>query len=394
MHVSKSNPASFKLIISVYLLLILFISLLVVITSDGGTTVLTTGDIDKMLQKKWSEKNLKPSGKSSDEDFIRRVYLDVTGRTPTADEVKSFLDDESGDKRKKKIDELLASPEYGEFAADIWMQILFQYGGKRRVPPQTYTLVKDEFAANFNNNKPYTEFVSKLVSSEGFVSTNPYALFAGRFETPEDAAGSTMKIFMGKQIQCAQCHKHPYEKISQEDFYGVASFFTRKQVLPLLQKDQADKITKAIVRMEKLIEQARDMEMENSGNQEMNEEMMNSEEHKNVKKNKKKQDKSQNKQKKKKYNIPPQWAIDSLKNRSMNPTFKPDVLVWDAINGQLTYEVKGEKKTAYPKFLGGASVSNEPGVDRRKLLAENMTTNETKQLSQAFVNRFWKHFFG
>jgi hypothetical protein len=126
-----------------------------------------------------------------------------------------------------------------------------------------------------------------------------------------------------------------------------------------------------------------------------NDETMNSEEfekeHKNVKK--KKQNKSQNK-KKKKYNIPPQWAIDSLKQRANSLTFKPDLLVWDAVNGQMTYEVKGEKKTAYPKFLGGASVSKDAGVDRRKLLADNMTINETKQLATAFVNRFWKHFFG
>lgn len=403
MTISKYPRTNTKLIISVYLIFILLITLLLVITGQSDESVLTSNDIDKMLKKNRDSKNIQPSERSGDEEFLRRVYLDLTGRIPSAEEVRSFLDDSSNDKRKKKIDELLASEEYGDYMADVWMQILFSYDAKRKVQARTYNYVKDEFAGRFNSNRPYTEFVNRLISAQGFATSNPYALYIGRFEMPEDAAGHVMKTFMGKQIQCAQCHKHPYENITQEDFYGVASFFSRKQVLPLLQKDQAKKITQAVTRMEKLISQARDMEMEKNenmgndnveGTQEMNEEMEKMDEHKDAKKNKKKQNKSQNKQKKKKYNIPPQWAIDSLKQRMNDSAFVPDLLVWDAVNGQLTYESKGETKTAYPKFLGGASVSSNAGVDRRTLLAENLTTAESKQLAAAFVNRFWKHFFG
>jgi hypothetical protein len=396
MIISKTQNAGTKLsdgkiIISVYLLFIMFIVLLLVMTAESGESALTSKDIDKMLKKNWDEKKLKPSAQSTDEEFLRRVYLDLVGRIPSAGEVKSFLDNGSDDKRKKKIDELLASEEYGEFMADVWMQILFSYDAKRKVNAKTYNYIKDEFSNRFNNNPPYTEFVNNLVSAQGFVTSNPYALYIGRFETPEDAAGNVMKVFTGKQIQCAQCHKHPYEQITQEDFYGVASFFARKQALPLLQKDQSKKITQAITKMEKLITNAREEEMEKNATQEMNEEMGNMEEHKNVKK--KKKDKSQ-KEKKRKYNIPPQWAIDSLKQRMNDSAFVPDLLVWDAINGQMIYESKGEKKTAYPKFLGGASVSSDAGIERRSLLAENLTTTESKQLALAFVNRFWKHFFG
>lgn len=398
MAIFKSKFTESRLIISVYLLFILFISLLLALTADGNESRLSSKDIDKMLSKKWDEKGIKPSEKTNDEEFLRRLYLDLIGRIPSAEEVKSFLDDDTKDKRKKKIDELLASEEYGEFIANIWMQILFSYDAKRKVQNRTYNLVKDEFAAQFNLNKPYTEFVSKLVSANGFVTSNPYALYIGRFEIPEDAAGHVMKTFTGRQIQCAQCHKHPYEPITQEDFYGVASFFSRKQQLPLLQKDQAKKITQAITRMENLITKARDIEMEKKenmveGSNEMNGDMENMDEHKNVKK-KKKQDKSQNKEKKRKYNIPPQWAIDSLKQRMNDSAFVPDLLVWDAVNGQMSYEVKGEKKTAYPKFLGGASISSDAGIERRTLLAENLVTTDSKQLAAAFVNRFWKHFFG
>lgn len=393
---SKTQFSGSKLIFSVYFLLILFITLLLVMTAGSVESSLSSKDIDRMLKKNWEVHNIEPSEISNDEEFLRRVTLDLVGRIPSADEVKTFLENDSDNKRKKKIDELLASEEYGDFMADTWMQILFSYDAKRKVQAKTYSYIKDEFSERFNSNRPYTEFVSRLVSAQGFATSNPYALYIGRFENPEDAAGHVMKTFTGKQIQCAQCHKHPYENITQEDFYGVASFFARKQTLPLLQKDQAKKITQAIVKMEKLITKARDEEMEKneemSSTQEMNDEMGNMDEHKDVKK--KKKDKSQKKEKKKKYSIPPQWAVDSLKQRMNDSAFVPDLLVWDAVNGQLTYETKGVKKTAYPKFLGGASVSNDAGIDRRTLLAENLTTLEVRQVAVAFVNRFWKHFFG
>jgi len=388
------NRISFtKQVVTVYLLLILFITLLFFMTAEGSESALTSGEIDIMLMEKWEQNGLKPSQRTSDEEFLRRLYLDLNGRIPNAEEVKSFLDNNSGDKRKSKIEELLDSEEYGEFMADKWMQLLFAYDGKRKVQAPAYSLVRTEFAGQFNSNRPYTEFVKNLISAQGFVTTNPYALYMGRFENPEDAAGNVMKLFTGRQIQCAQCHKHPYENITQEDFYGVASFFARRKVLPLMQKNQAEKITNAIFRMEKQISKLRENEMEanTEGTTEMNDEMMNKKEHKNVKKNNKKVKKEKNTTKR---NIPPQWAIDSLKSRMQDSAFKPDLLVWDAINGQMTYEVNGEKRSAYPKFLGGASVSKNAGVERRELLAENLTVTDTRQLAKAFVNRFWKHFFG
>lgn len=391
---SIMNRMSFaKQLVTVYLLLILFIMLLLFMTAEGSESALTSEEIDVILMKKWEQNQLKSSQRTSDEEFLRRLYLDLNGRIPSGEEVKSFLDNNSGDKRKSKIEELLASEEYGEFMADKWMQLLFAYDGKRKVQAPAYSLVRTEFAGQFNTNRPYTEFVSKLISAQGFVTTNPYALYMGRFENPEDAAGNVMKLFTGRQIQCAQCHKHPYENITQEDFYGVASFFARRKVLPLMQKNQAEKITNAIFKMEKQISKLRENEMEanTEGTTEMNDEMMNKKEHKNVKKKNKKVKKEKNTTKR---NIPPQWAIDSLKSRMQDPAFKPDLLVWDAINGQMTYEVNGEKRSAYPKFLGGASVSKDAGVNRRELLAENLTVTDTRQIAKAFVNRFWKHFFG
>jgi len=385
-----------KLIFTVYLLLAVFIGLLLVMSSSGKENSISSKDIDKMIEQKWSGNNLEPSEQTTDAEFVRRIYLDLTGRTPTAGEVAAFLSDASSVKRQKKIDELLGSEEYGNFMADEWINILFPYDTKKKVPQVTYKLVKNEFANSFNQNRPYTEFVNKIVSAQGFATSNPYTLFAASLETPEDAAGRTMKIFAGKQIQCAQCHKHPYENITQDDFYGVAAFFSRKQVLPLLNKKQADNIEQRITKMEKQITKARDNDkneqMNTKSTDEMPDDMKKMPEHQNVKKNN--PDKSANKNKQKKYNIPPQWAVDSLKQRLALKEFTPDVLIWDAYNGQMTYDAKGTQKTVAPKYLGGASVSSDPGIDRRQMFADYLTTKDTRQVAKEFVNRFWKHFLG
>lgn len=393
MHDSFTKPLNSKLIFSVYFLFVVFIVLILFMTATGREKNLSSNDIDRLLSQKWSEKNLQPSEKSTDEEFLRRIYIDLIGRIPTADESKTFLNDNSSGKRQKKIDMLLASDEFGKYMADLWLSILFPTDQKVKALAKTYTTIKETFADHFNSNRPYNQFVYNLISAEGFVTSNPYALYVSRFETPEDAAGNVMKVFTGKQIQCAQCHKHPYENITQEDFYGVAAFFSRKKILPLLKQDQAEKITKMITKFEKVIDKARDKEMNIDADQQMSEEMKDMPEHENVKKNK---NKSQNKNKnKKKYGgIPPQWAIDSLKKKMSEKDFTPDLLVWDAVNGQMEYETKGVKKTSGPKYLGGASVSSNAGIERRKLLASHLTKDESKHLAKEFVNRFWKHFFG
>src|SRR5438552_10731355 len=142
MHISQSKPINSKLIFTVYLLLAVFIGLLLVISSSGRESSNTSKDIDRMIEQKWSENSLEPSEQTTDAEFVRRIYLDLTGRTPTAGEVAAFLSDNSSDKRKKKIDELLASEEYGNFMADEWINILFPYDTKKKVPQATYKLVK------------------------------------------------------------------------------------------------------------------------------------------------------------------------------------------------------------------------------------------------------------
>ena len=121
----NNRLASGRLIFSVYLLFILFIALIIAISAYGHNSALSSNDIDKYIQSKWQANNLKPSNRTSDEEYIRRIYIDLAGRIPNADEVKAFLSDKSPDKRQKKADELLTSTEFGQNMADIWINTLF-----------------------------------------------------------------------------------------------------------------------------------------------------------------------------------------------------------------------------------------------------------------------------
>ncbi|MBE2227693.1 MAG: DUF1549 domain-containing protein [Ignavibacteria bacterium] len=165
MIISKVSNTNSRLIFSVYLLFTALITLLLFLTADAGESRLTGNEIDRLVSQKWKERGLEPSHKTNDAEFLRRLYIDVTGRIPNAAEVKQFLENKSKNKRAEKIDELLAADEYGGYMADVWMQILFSYDAKRRVQAPTYNLVRSEFAANFNSNRPYSEFVSKLISA-------------------------------------------------------------------------------------------------------------------------------------------------------------------------------------------------------------------------------------
>ena len=398
----KIKTVNGKFIITLYFLFISLVGSIVAIKSFGHDASISSADIDAQIEKKWSENNLTPSDRSGDEDFIRRIYIDLIGRTPEADEVKAFLENKSSDKRDKKIDELLNSGEFGQNMADIWMNWLFTQDNIQKFPAATYSFVKNYFADEFNKNRPYNQFVYNLISAQGLASTNPNVLYISRFTAPEDAAGTSMKLFMGKRIQCAQCHHHPYEEITQDDFWGVAAFYAREKAIPLFRKDAVDKVTQLLTRYSKLIKKARENAMDNdvNGDMTMDQETENLPQHKNVKNNNKNPDKSNVKKKDNKERpIPPEWVLDTLKqkiNRSSGSDDKyvPDVLLYDAINGQMQYDSKGVKITSMPKYLGGASVSGNAGIERRQLLAKDLTTTESKQLAREFVNRFWKHFFG
>lgn len=185
----------------------------------------TNNFIDRLVDAKLKKLGIVPSGMCSDADFLRRVYLDLIGTLPTAGEARAFLDDDRPDKRARLVEELLQRPEYADFWALKWADLL-------RVDRQAlghkgaynyYRWIRRSFA----ENKPYDQFVRELLTAEGTLAEAP----AGHlYEVVKDAGqlSSTLsQVLLGVRIECAQCHHHPFDRWSQSDYYGMQAFFTQ-----------------------------------------------------------------------------------------------------------------------------------------------------------------------
>ncbi|MBK9973797.1 MAG: DUF1549 domain-containing protein [Planctomycetes bacterium] len=191
--------------------------------------------IDSEVEALWKRDNIKPAALSSDAEFVRRVYLDTLGVPPTGAQADAFLRDLSKDKRATLIETLLADPRFGQHLADLWMPILRERGNDLgELGVSAGDVMAAWLADQFNADVPFNQTITALVTAEGPISKNPasayYALMGFPAPVP-DAAGLTLKNFAGMQLQCAQCHDHPYETAwKQSTFRGVASFFTPIEV--------------------------------------------------------------------------------------------------------------------------------------------------------------------
>jgi hypothetical protein len=194
--------------------------------------------VDQSVRSAWTEHEVTPAERSSDAEFLRRVYLDLVGTIPTAEEVVAFLDDESAEKRAVLIDRLLKDPRFAQHQAEVWDQVLFGrrppgYGTDKRQGFQNWLC--DQFA----NNTPYDQWVRAILLAEGNTVDDGAPMFFVQYRNkPEDATEAVTQKFLGVQLQCARCHDHPFEPWSQLDFYGTAAFFARLQVVEVGKKDK------------------------------------------------------------------------------------------------------------------------------------------------------------
>jgi hypothetical protein len=183
--------------------------------------------VDDHASRKWRELGLVPSELCTDEEFIRRVSLDITGTLPTPARVRSFAAYKDAGKRDRLVDELLESSEYSYFFANKWADILRV---KRRAEPRRafgtfafHQWIRDGIAAD----KPYDEFARDILTATGDEATSPPTVWYKELQTPEQFVDDTAQVFLGLRMACAQCHHHPYEKWSQDDYWGLAAFFGR-----------------------------------------------------------------------------------------------------------------------------------------------------------------------
>jgi hypothetical protein len=189
-----------------------------------------TNSIDQLLFPKLRKLQILPSEKCGDSEFIRRVTLDVTGLLPTRVEVETFLADDSPDKRKRLIDQLLTRPSYAQFWAQKWGDLLRIKNS--RMTNSGVNKFHRWLVNAMAENRPYDQIASDLLTARGGTFSNPAANYFRAANNVNDCAETTAQLFLGIRIQCAKCHNHPFDRWSQDNYYGLAAFFSRVQRTP------------------------------------------------------------------------------------------------------------------------------------------------------------------
>ncbi len=188
--------------------------------------------IDQHVWNKLEKLGIAPSELCNDSTFMRRVYLDTIGTLPTAEEARKFIESKAADKRAKLIDQLLERPEYADFWAMQWSDLLRV--DRDAITAQGAIAMTRWLRRQFAENRPYDEMVKEIILAEGSTASESPTAFYKALTTPEIISRSVSQLFLGVRIECAQCHHHPSEKWTQDDYFALAGFFTgvAKKVLP------------------------------------------------------------------------------------------------------------------------------------------------------------------
>lgn len=195
----------------------------------------SSNPIDSIVSQKWERLKIAPSDICTDAEFLRRVYIDLTGLPPSADQVRAFLKDPSPtkEKREKVVDQLVGSEAYIEHWTSKWsdlLQVNSKFLGKEGA-----TSFRNWIRESIATNKPYNQFVSEIVNSTGSNRESPPASYYKILRTPEDTVENTTHLFLGIRFNCNKCHDHPFEKWTQDQYYQTAAFFSQVE----LKKDPA-----------------------------------------------------------------------------------------------------------------------------------------------------------
>jgi hypothetical protein len=180
--------------------------------------------IDELVFANLKAIGVPPSPVCDDATFLRRVSLDIAGRLPTAEETSAFLANPAADKRDQAIDVLLTSPDYADYFANKWTALL---KNKREEAADItanfafHSWVRDGMLAN----KPYDEMVRQILAATGTIVANPAVAWYKRVKEPNAQLEDVAQLFLGVRMQCAQCHHHPFERWSQNDYYSMAAYF-------------------------------------------------------------------------------------------------------------------------------------------------------------------------
>ena len=197
--------------------------------------------INGFVKQGWSDSSVTPSERADDGEYARRVSLDIVGHIPAYQRLVQFLNDSSPDKRARLVDELLDDPDYAEQFSTIWGNLLIGRANNRRT---NRGVLERWIKRQFEKNARYDQFVYDLISAEGNSEQNGAVGFLAAHlnENAVPATAITARLFLGLQVQCTQCHNHPFNDWKQSQFWGMNAFFrgTRRQGMGNAQRNDFD----------------------------------------------------------------------------------------------------------------------------------------------------------
>lgn len=183
-------------------------------------------DVDRLVFARWQNLHLLPSEVCSDDVFLRRATIDLTGRLPSPEELRAFQADPAADKRSRMIDQLLESPDFTELWVMRWAELL-QIRTSNGVSPKGLLLYDRWLRERVRAGVTIDKIVKELLPATGGTFENPATSYYQTETTPQLLAENVAQSFLGTRIQCAQCHNHPFDRWTMDDYYGFASFFSQ-----------------------------------------------------------------------------------------------------------------------------------------------------------------------
>ena len=183
--------------------------------------------VDAAIERELRAAGVEPAPQCGAEDFLRRVTFDIAGRPPTPEELLLFVVDPSPDKRTRVVDELLQTEDYAVNWARYWRDVFLSHATNERAPLARSAFV-DWMAAKLRENRPWDEIATEMITATGDVTENgaTMLIFAQQGE-PAEVAAEVSRVFLGIQIQCANCHDHPTDSWTRRQFHQLAAFFPR-----------------------------------------------------------------------------------------------------------------------------------------------------------------------
>jgi len=183
------------------------------------------GEIDERVFAKLKQLKVNPSPVCDDQTFVRRAYLDLLGVLPTASEAQAFVADDASDKRTRLVDQLLTRPEFSVFWGLKWSDLL--RAEEKTLDERGLKTYVEWIRQSLAENKPLDVFAREIVSARGSTYEVPPANFYRAMRDPITRAETVAQLFLGVRLQCAKCHNHPFDRWTQNDYYGWANNFSQ-----------------------------------------------------------------------------------------------------------------------------------------------------------------------